>query len=123
MAVLVRQADDVTGCEVTMAGAAGVTMKMLIGADEHAANFNMRMFELAGDGHTPLHAHPWEHEVFILAGEGLVRTHDGETPISAGYCVYVPPDELHQFAAAGEALKFLCLVPADAAGGLPSDDE
>jgi quercetin dioxygenase-like cupin family protein len=67
---------------------------------------------MEADGCSPLHTHPWEHEVFILEGEGSVF--DGKTAcaLKAGDVVFVPPDELHQFRNRGKkTLKFLCLIP------------
>ena len=122
--ILVKPATDVTAHEVDMEGAADVTMRMLIGPGEGAPNFAMRMFEISPGGHTPLHTHPWEHETFILEGSGALRDGEADRPISAGDCVFIPADELHQFAAAGdEMLKILCLVPADSACGLAKDDD
>ena len=112
----IKVAEKVASRSVRMDGAADVCMRMLIGPDDGARNFNMRMFDLAPGGYTPLHQHAWEHEVYILAGEGTLRTEDGDRPVAAGNCVFVPGEDLHQFANTGEAtLRFLCLVPSDSA--------
>ncbi|HEX9191576.1 MAG TPA: cupin domain-containing protein, partial [Candidatus Deferrimicrobiaceae bacterium] len=72
-----------------------------------------RHFELAPGGHTPFHAHPWEHEVFVLSGKGMVLRAGGETEVGPGSFVFVPPDEEHAFANAGsETFSFLCAIPA-----------
>jgi quercetin dioxygenase-like cupin family protein len=39
-----------------------------------APNFVMRLFEIDPDGYSPFHTHAWEHEVFVLEGEGTVLT-------------------------------------------------
>ena len=112
----IKVAEQVEAREVEMDGASRVRMRMLIGPDDGAPTFNMRMFEVAPGGHTPRHRHEWEHEVYVLAGEGTVRAGDGETPVAAGHCVFVPGGESHQFVNTGEAtLRFLCLVPRDSA--------
>jgi len=98
---------------VEMPGASGARMRMLIGPDDGAANFYMRHFELSRGGHTPLHSHPFEHEVLIWSGSGTVRIGDREHQIRRGHVVFVPPDVEHQFRAAGaESLEFVCLIPA-----------
>ncbi|HUT87962.1 MAG TPA: cupin domain-containing protein [Thermoguttaceae bacterium] len=108
----IKFAEDVAAKPVEMDEARGVRMRMLIGPQEDAPNFNMRMFEVDPGGHTPLHTHPWEHEVYVLEGAGVVREGTREHKIAPGSCVYVPPDEEHQFLNAGtETLRFLCLVP------------
>jgi quercetin dioxygenase-like cupin family protein len=110
----IKTAEQVEAREVTMDGASKVTMRMLIGPDDNAPTFNMRMFELAPGGHTPRHAHDWEHEVYILSGEGAVYADGEETPVLPGQCLFVPPGEAHQFVNTGDGpMRFLCLVPKD----------
>lgn len=89
------------------------TKRVLIGPEQGATNFVMRLFTLGEGGCSPYHTHPWEHEVFILSGKGTVKSADGDTAVSAGGFVYVPPMEEHQFLNAGsEPFEFLCIVPA-----------
>lgn len=72
----------------------------------------MRLFELPPGSGSPHHRHAWEHEVFILDGEGVLRTGDGEVPLRPGTAVFVPGGELHQFYNNGpDLLRFLCLIP------------
>lgn len=99
--------------EVTMEGAKGVRMRMLIGPQDGADVFHMRHFEVAVGGHSPHHAHDYEHEVLILKGQGLVRSERGDRPCKPGDVVWVPPNEKHQFQnTGGEPLEFICLIPA-----------
>lgn len=108
----IKRAADVEARDVEMEGASRVKMRMLIGPDDGAPNFNMRMFEVAPGGHTPLHTHAWEHEVYILAGEATVCQGAAEHKAPAGDCVFVPAGDEHQFRNAGaDPVSFLCLVP------------
>lgn len=117
--MLVRKFVDVAPQPV--AEAEGVTVRWLIGEKDGAHNFHMRLFELQPAAQTPWHQHPWEHEVFVLEGEGIVKSEQGEHIITAGSVVFVQPNEYHQFKAHPEKpLKFLCLIPANSACGLPS---
>jgi quercetin dioxygenase-like cupin family protein len=105
--------EDVEGKPVTEAGAGGVTIRVLMGDNVGAPNFTTRHFEVAPGGHTPFHAHPWEHAVFVLSGNGVVRREGGETAVGPGSFVFVPPDEEHAFANAGSGtFAFLCAIPA-----------
>ena len=70
---------------VTMEGSRGCRVRWLVGEKERAPNFAMRQFEVAVNGHTPRHSHPYEHEVFVLEGEGVVLEGDREHPLSQGY--------------------------------------
>jgi quercetin dioxygenase-like cupin family protein len=97
---------------VTMEGSSGCEVRWLIGSSDQAPNFAMRQFEVAPGGHTPRHFHPYEHEVFVLEGEGEIYEGDQAHPLKKGDVVYVAPNEVHQFRNLGSMpLKFLCLVP------------
>ena len=110
----IKVAEQVEAKPVEADGAADVTMRMLIGPGDGAPTFNMRMFELAPGGHTPLHRHAWEHEVYILTGRGVCRTAGGDEPVESGHCLLVSGGDLHQFLNTGEApMRMLCLVPRD----------
>ncbi len=99
--------------EVSLEGAQGVRLRMLIGPEEGAEVFHMRHFEVAVGGHTPHHAHDYEHEVLILSGQGVVKSAQGDRACKAGDVVWVPPNEKHQFVNVGRTpLEFICLIPA-----------
>ena len=88
-------------------------IRWLIGEDLNPPTFYMRLFEVEEGGETPYHTHDWEHEVFVLEGEGAVRNEKGELiPLRPGSFVLVRPNEKHQFINTGSGvLKFLCLIP------------
>lgn len=99
--------------DVTMPGAAGARMRMLVGPDDGARVFHMRHFEVEPGGFTPHHQHDYEHEVLILKGTGLLKSDQGDRPFKPGDVVWIPPNELHQFRNTGsEAIEFICLIPA-----------
>lgn len=98
---------------VTDPAAKDCFIRVLIGPSDQANKFHMRRFRLAPGGFSPLHAHGWEHEVFILKGKGELSTSEGTKPFEAGYAIFIPPDQLHQFKNTGDSdLEFLCLIPA-----------
>jgi len=93
-------------------GSSKLTVRWLITKDIGAPNFAMRLFEMKPGGHSPLHSHDWEHEVFILEGEGAVVGKEGEKQFKPDDVVFVPPNEKHQFKNTGKKpVKFICLVP------------
>jgi quercetin dioxygenase-like cupin family protein len=93
-------------------GASKTKVRWLITKEIGAENFAMRLFEMDSGGCSPLHTHPWEHEVFILEGEGFVFDGEKATKFKAGDAVFVPPDERHQFKNSSKRpLRFLCLIP------------
>ena len=93
-------------------GSSKVRVRWLITEDMGAENFAMRLFELESGGYTPFHIHDWEHEVFILEGEGVVVCGDEERLFRAGDVIFISPNEKHQFRNIGKSLaKILCLIP------------
>jgi quercetin dioxygenase-like cupin family protein len=106
---------DVPKLPVEHEGAEGVTIQWLISKEDGAPNFAMRLFELEPGGHTPLHRHPHEHEVFVLAGHGVV-VHEGQSsPIQPEDVILVPGGTEHRFQNTSDTLlRFLCLIPMSA---------
>ena len=93
-------------------GASKLRVRWLITKEMGAPNFAMRLFEMEPKGYSPLHTHPWEHEVYILEGKGLVVSEQGEKQFKTGDAIFILPNEKHQFKNNSEkTLKFLCLVP------------
>jgi quercetin dioxygenase-like cupin family protein len=112
---------SVPATAVAMTGAQQVRMQLLCGPGDGCPNFAMRRFIVAPGGCTPRHEHPYEHEVFILAGQGVVFGNGKEQPLHAGDALYVPANESHQFRNTGTGdLEFLCMVPAFVHGGTPA---
>ncbi|MGH7256582.1 MAG: cupin domain-containing protein, partial [Nitrospirales bacterium] len=90
----------------------GVRLREMITARDGAPNFSLRVFDLEAGASTPFHAHPWEHEVFILTGTGTVRTEGRKTSFRAGACLYLAPQEAHCFVAdPGTPIQFICVIP------------
>ena len=98
--------------EEVPAPADGVNIRWLLTEETGAPNFSMRQFTVTPGGSTPQHAHPWEHEAYILEGSGTIQGGDEVETFKAGAVVFVPPDELHQFKNTGDVeMKFLCMIP------------
>jgi len=95
-----------------------VEKRILVGPAEAAPNFSMRKFTVGEGGCSPYHTHPWEHEVYVLSGQGEVRYAGGSQAVEPGDFVFVPPNDEHQFVNRGDApLEFLCMVPLDGEDG------
>jgi quercetin dioxygenase-like cupin family protein len=96
----------------TEEGAKGVKIKWLINEDDGAPTFLMRHFTVDAGGFTPFHSHDWEHEVYVLEGNGKVRYEDREEKIAPGDAILIPANRRHQFQASSDGtLKFLCMIP------------
>jgi len=105
---------NVSGVEdspVTEEGSKGTRIKWVINEKDGAPTFLMRQFTLEPGGFTPYHKHDWEHEVYILEGQGKVRYENREESIQPGDAILIPPNKTHQFQAGPPGLKFLCMIP------------
>jgi len=92
-------------------GLRSVSKQILMGPRQGFAGY-LREFTVEPGGFTPYHQHDWHHVVYILEGEGSLRTAEGEQVLARGSVVYTAPGSLHGFANTGRgALRFLCLVP------------
>ena len=111
----VEKSSNITKVAVELEGAKDVEIRWLISKEDGAENFAMRMFELQPGGHTPLHVHAHEHEVFVIEGEGLFVYEGKEHKFNTEYVIFVPPNKEHQFRNTGNSiLRLLCLIPASA---------
>jgi quercetin dioxygenase-like cupin family protein len=113
----ITEAKSIPEERVTTAGAERVTIRWLISREDGAENFHLRLFTVARGGKTPLHTHAWEHEAYILAGEGTLIYDGEEYTFSKGDVIFVPAAKEHSFINAGaENLEFLCIVPGGRRG-------
>ena len=109
------RSSDVPIKAVEVEGASRVGLRWLITREDGAENFAMRMFEIEPGGHTPLHTHAHDHEVFAVEGRGVLVCEDAEHAFEAGYVMFVPPEAEHCFKNTGDSLlKMLCLIPGSA---------
>ena len=95
-----------------------VEKRVLVGPQNNAPTFAMRKFTVGKGGCSPYHTHDWEHEVYILSGQGEVRYKGGNQPVLPGDFAFVPPNDEHQFVNTGDGVfEFLCVVPLNGEGG------
>lgn len=112
--VLVSRLEDVPTEKVELEDVSDTYIQWLITKEKQGApNFAMRRFVMKPGGRIGLHHHPWEHEIFILSGEGVVMGPEGmEKHVVPGNFVFVPPDEIHGYRNDGtEDFVFLCMIP------------
>ena len=89
-----------------------IEKRVLLGPKQGAPTFVMRVFDLPPGTSSPYHTHDWEHEVFILSGEGVVVNAEGKTPVKPYDAILIPPDQIHCLTNTGQdVFRFICLVP------------
>ena len=97
---------------VEIEGVEKTTVQWLINEKTGAENFAMRRFTMKSKGVIPLHTHDWEHEVYVLKGQGTVLFEDKEEPVGVNDVIFVPTSKLHGFRNDSEDdFVFLCLIP------------
>lgn len=94
--------------------AKGVWARYLITDKEGAKKFHMRIFTVEPGGNTSYDQHVYEHEVYVLRGQGkLVTIKDGkrsEAVIRPGDAILIESNEIHQIFNVGtEPLEFICI--------------
>lgn len=110
--MIVKQYEEVENQTVNAEGAVKTSIRWLVGKDSAAPNFYLRQLELEKGGHTPYHSHPWEHEVYVLQGNGQLNTRGESIRLTSGTFALIMPGEEHQFENLGDnTFKFLCIIP------------
>lgn len=96
-------------------GAEGAHIRWVIDEEpDGAPTYRLRVIEVGVGGHTPHHDHWFEHENYVISGEGEVQIGDEVHQVKAGDVIFVPPHVTHQYRNTGdEPLKFLCGIPSD----------
>ncbi len=90
----------------------GVWIQWLIREEQGAENYALRLFTMEPGGIIPKHQHPWEHEIFVLEGEGIIGAGDREVRVKAGKFLYIEPDVPHWYRNESDGeFKFLCIIP------------
>ncbi len=96
----------------------GNSLWVLLPEEVGVPNFVMRYFEVPAGGATGYGNHPYEHEVFVVHGEGVLKgKHLNGRPVERrlrpGDAVFIAPDEEHQFCnRTEEPVGFICVLPA-----------
>ncbi|MDD4307690.1 MAG: cupin domain-containing protein [Thermoplasmata archaeon] len=96
----------------TEEGVKDVTVRWVISDKDGAKNFAMRVFTFQPGGHTPHHKHDWEHEIFVLEGNGIIRSDDKREPLKPGDFMFIKPGEMHQMRNESDKIfRVICLIP------------
>lgn len=96
MATIVDQA-GITPQAVSGDGAAGLLYKTLL-APQEGRLLSANHVRVSPQGVTRKHQHEWEQLNYILSGEGVLLTGNGDIrPVVAGTTIHIPSGELHWF--------------------------
>ena len=92
--------------------AEGITVRWLLGKQDGAPNFAMRAIEFAPGVAFGPHEHPYEHEIYVLEGEGVADGAEGSVDMRPGVALFIAPGEAHGYRNSGdEPLRMICVIP------------
>lgn len=112
----VTSLDKVEKIRPSMEGARNVLKQVPISKSDGSPNVSVRVFTLEPTGHTPFHAHPFEHVNYIIEGRGTLVKEDGtEIEVRKGDFALVLPNEKHQYknTSSSEPMVMICAVPKE----------
>ena len=134
--IFVVNAESVPFEDLLKNGAEKVKVRYLIDERHGSNHFALRIYTVDKNGRTPLDQHQYEHQVYVMNGEGFLRMQRNGSvsrPIRAGDTVFIPSNAVHQFTnEREEPLVFLCVkgnlslyttVPATQSDGQGSDED
>jgi len=111
--ILIVSASSVPTEDFMKNGAEKVKVRYLFDERHGSDRFSLRLYTLEKGGHTPLDEHAYEHHVYVLSGEGLLRLSRVTRPLKAlkpGDAIFIPSMAVHQFSnEADEPFVFLCV--------------
>lgn len=81
----------------------GAAANPVLGPEDGTPNYVMLWVQHPPGGSSAQHVHAWEHQAYIVEGEGVLWVEGEEYPIRAGDAVLVPPGVEHQFRNTGGA--------------------
>ncbi len=92
--------------------ATGTTIRWIFSKEDGVPNFSMRMFQIEPGGTIEPHSHPWEHEIYVLSGRGIIMIGNEKYEVEPNVAVFIPPNVSHSYQNdSDETLTFLCLIP------------
>lgn len=95
----------------------GRLSREIVAADIGAVGSTVRLVEIEPDAPGAVRRGPhvhfdFEESIYVLEGEGIMRTDGGEYPVRAGDTVLVPAGEKHATYNTGTAvLRLICFFP------------
>jgi len=92
----------------------GGFIRWLITHRDGAPTFSMRLINVPKGKSTPAHSHDYEHEIFIIEGEGTATIGNKNFKISKDFFLFIPGENYHTIKAETD-MKMICIVPIKAA--------
>ena len=106
--------DQIQKTKMAMEGVKDVLKQVPISKADGTPSYSFRVFTIMPGGHTPYHAHPFEHLNYIIEGAGVMDSGE-ELPVKKGDFGLVLPNEKHQYRnrSAKDPMVMICAVPKE----------
>jgi mannose-6-phosphate isomerase-like protein (cupin superfamily) len=62
-----------------------------------------QFFGVIAPGRAPEHSHVYDEVIYVLEGEGVLHTDDGDEPVAPGSCIHLPPLLVHSLENSGSS--------------------
>ena len=86
-------------------------MQVLLGPEQGAPNFAMRLFTMGPGGGMPRHTNQVEHEQYVLRGRARVTIGEQVHEVGPHHTLYIPAGAPHSYEVLEAPFEFLCVVP------------
>ncbi len=95
-------------------GSERVSVSYLVDERQGSERFALRLYSVEKGGHTPIDRHEYEHQVYVLTGQGLLKQSGDKAAalqtLHTGDTVFIPSNAVHQFINdRDEPFVFLCV--------------
>ena len=111
--IFMVNSSDVVVDDLSKEGACNVRVRYLIDKRKDSNHFSLRLHTVEKNGHTPLDQHEYEHQVYILRGQGFLKEEKSGPALRdlrEGDSIFIPSNAVHQFMnERDEPLVFLCV--------------
>lgn len=112
--VLIIKSSEVNADNLQKNDARNVMVKYLIDERHDSTRFSLRLYSVNKGGKTPLDRHNYEHHVYVLNGEGVLKhkadTSTTQDAVKQGDAIFIPSNAIHQFINNEDGpLVFLCV--------------
>jgi quercetin dioxygenase-like cupin family protein len=107
---LVKKASEVE--EMDLEG--GGKIRWLITHRDGADKFSMRLVRIPKGKNSPDHEHDYEHEMFIIEGDGEAILDNKKIPVGKDSFLFIPGGVHHTIKAISD-LVIICMIPISAA--------
>ena len=92
----------------------GVKKRVLVGKEHGARKFYLRHYTIAPGTVMSLDKHVYEHELFVIAGEGTYECDGAQRTVRAGDAIWIQSNQVHRVNNLGsEPLIVLCCRGAE----------